>query len=174
VGFALGTHDSSRSHMVTIVTSSSSGGMWIRDAPFCNNPNGNSANSQDPAQCSGQTIRANDNGDDLFTCSGYEPINSTVNFWRNTYGADLHLGGATMFGAPSSGNVADAACLYIYNSSGSLRWSDCNAALKAQGSYTISSPPTLYQNEYIATQWVRNNCPGAGNQIDLVHFLWLY
>jgi hypothetical protein len=80
--------------------------------------------------------------------------------WRNTSGHAWRTDGATIYAVVPSGNhTVDAACVYVLNTSGAVRWSYCSG-INQRG--LVSFPrKTIQPNEYLAAQ-ARHRCNAPG------------
>jgi len=91
------------------------------------------------------------------------------NPWRNTSGQVWRTDGATIYAvAPSGTHAVDAACVYVLNTSGAVRWSHCTG-VKQRG--LVSFPQqTIQPNEYLVAQ-ARHRCnaPGVWDWAAFVH-----
>lgn len=80
--------------------------------------------------------------------------------WRNTSGQAWRTDGATIYAVVPSGNhTVDAACVYVLNTGGTVRWSHCSG-VNQRG--VVSFPQaTIQPNEYLAAQ-ARHRCNAPG------------
>lgn len=103
------------------------------------------------------------------TCNGANQW-TVWNPWRNTSGSAWKMDGATIYSVVPSGNhTVDAACIYVLNTSGQVRWSFCQSGVRQRGMVGFSQQ-TIQPNEYIAAQ-ARHRCnaPGVWDWAAFIH-----
>ena len=102
--------------------------------------------------------------DQVTTCNGTtQQTNWTPR--RNTSGQPWYVGGATVYADGGGGDNAktsvDAACVYILDMNGAVRWSYCNNGINSRGYLTFPTQ-VINNNEYLVLQASHRCAPSAG------------
>jgi hypothetical protein len=113
--------------------------------------------------------------DEIFTCNG---TTQTTN-WnpiRNTSGRLWYVGGATVYadggGGVNARTMVNAACVYILDANGIVRWRYCGNGLNVRG-YTTFPTQVVNTNEYLVLQ-ASNRCDPDQGGWDYAGWLYVW
>jgi hypothetical protein len=101
--------------------------------------------------------------DQIFTCTGStQQTNWTPR--RNTSGANWYVSGATVYadggGGTNAATNVQAACAYILDTVGAVRWSYCAAPMKSRGFFSFPTQ-TVAPGESLVAQAAHSCSPSA-------------
>ncbi|WP_148273486.1 hypothetical protein [Stigmatella aurantiaca] len=109
--------------------------------------------------------------DQVISCNGTRQ-QTTWGPWKNTTAANYYLRGAQIY--VSSGkpvrSVTDSACLYILDTTGNVRWHQCDG-VNVRGRVAVSSVQVVRPGESVAAQ-AANTCP-VGAVWDWVAYMYI-
>lgn len=105
--------------------------------------------------------------DRIIPCNGNDSTNWKP--YRNNGNKTARMDGATIYSVVP-GNYVDAACIYVLNTSGNVRWSHCTGA-RRRGHVTFPEQ-LIHPGEYVAAQ-ANHTCFG-NEQWDWAAYLHVY